>query len=292
MKKVFVAGGVSYNSIIRLEQFPEPLAQTIKDCSFNETVGSTGIGKALNLHKLGFATTLHGFIGNDIYGEKIIEYLSKGNINFIFDFDDSGTERHVNLMDRNGDRISIFVNKASHDPDLDVAKFDDYIKESDFVILNIVNYVRRLIPICKKYNKEIWTDLHDYDGNNQYHEDFINSADYIFMSSINLENYQQTMVEFHEMGKKLVVCTHGNKGATSLTNDGRWIETPIVGKYKMVDTNGAGDSFFSGFLYGYSKGYPVEKCMQLGAICGGLSITAEELFYSELSAALLEKEFI
>lgn len=291
MKKVFVAGGASYNSIIRLEQFPEPIAQTIKECEFNETLGSTGIGKALNINKLGFDITLHAFIGNDIYGEKIKEYLNKEKMNFIYDLDDSGTERHVNLMDKNGERISIFVNKATHDPEVNIAKFTNYIKESDYVVLNIVNYVKKLIPLCKEYNKEIWTDLHDYDGKSQYHEDFIEAADYIFMSSNNLQDYRQTMMEFHKMGKKLVVCTHGNKGATVLTNGGNWIETPILAKYNMVDTNGAGDSFFSGFLYGFSKGYTVEKCMKLGAICGGLSITSEELVYEELSEDLLEKEY-
>lgn len=291
MEKVFVAGGASYNSIIRLEQFPEPIAQTIKDCSFNETIGSTGIGKALNLNKLGFDTTLHAFIGNDLYGEKIIEYLNKEKINFIYDFDDSGTERHVNLMDKNGERISIFVNKATYDPMVDIAEFTNHIKESDYVVLNIVNYVKKLIPLCKEYNKEIWTDLHDYDGKSQYYEDFIEASEYIFMSSNNLQDYRQTMIEFNKMDKKLVVCTHGNKGATALTNDGRWIETPIVAKYNMVDTNGAGDSFFSGFLYGFSKGYTVEKCMEFGAICGGLSITSEELVYQELSGDLLEKEY-
>jgi len=39
----------------------------------------------------------------------------------------------------------------------------------------------------------------------------------------------------------------------------------------VIDTVGAGDSFDSGFLYGYLSGWSLEKSLQLGCICGGLS---------------------
>jgi sugar/nucleoside kinase (ribokinase family) len=39
----------------------------------------------------------------------------------------------------------------------------------------------------------------------------------------------------------------------------------------VVDTVGAGDSFDSGFLYGYLSGWSLERSLQLGCVCGGLS---------------------
>ena len=71
--------------------------------------GSTGAGKALNLTKLNVNNTLHSIIGNDVYGEKIIKGLEAGGVNFIYDVDQRGTERHINLMDHNGNRISILL---------------------------------------------------------------------------------------------------------------------------------------------------------------------------------------
>jgi sugar/nucleoside kinase (ribokinase family) len=35
-----------------------------------------------------------------------------------------------------------------------------------------------------------------------------------------------------------------------------------------VDTTGAGDLWASGFLYGLAAGYPLERCGELGSICG------------------------
>ncbi len=43
---------------------------------------------------------------------------------------------------------------------------------------------------------------------------------------------------------------------------------------QVVDTTGAGDSFDAGFVYGYLQGLPLAECLELGAICGGLSTRA------------------
>src|SRR5689334_2441192 len=39
----------------------------------------------------------------------------------------------------------------------------------------------------------------------------------------------------------------------------------------VVDTVGAGDSFDSGFLYGYLNGWSLEKSLRLACVCGALS---------------------
>ena len=40
------------------------------------------------------------------------------------------------------------------------------------------------------------------------------------------------------------------------------------GSGKALDTTGAGDLWASGFLFGFVKGYPLEKCGELGSACG------------------------
>jgi acarbose 7IV-phosphotransferase len=291
LKKVFIAGGASFDSIIHLPSLPEPVPKTIHSCNFHETTGSTGTGKAINLSKLGLSTTLHALIGNDIYGEQIKLSMQQENLKFIYDVDPLGTERHVNLMDETGRRISIFVTNSSFDLELELTKFESLIKEHDLIILNILNYTRKLIPLCKQYQKPIWTDLHDYDGKNHYHQGYINAADYIFMSSDNLQDYRTVMEGIMKQGKRLIVCTHGKGGSTALTDSGEWIDVPIIDSYQMCDANGAGDSFSAGFIYGYAKDYPFKKCLQLATICAGLCITSSELSFEGLSPEVLECEF-
>ncbi|MNO22086.1 Pseudouridine kinase [compost metagenome] len=291
LKNVLIIGGTTYDSIISLPELPQPESQTIHYAPFHETIGSTGAGKALNLSKLNVPCVLHSIIGDDLYGQRIKDALQEGDVNFHYDLDPKGTERHVNLMDQQGNRISIFVTQSSSNPPLDLIKLEELIQQCDIVVLNIIAYTKELISLCQKHNKPVWTDLHDYDGKNSYHEDYIEAADYIFMSSDCLEDYRRVMSELHHKGKKLVVCTHGKKGATCLNEDGVWIESDIIQDYIFKDANGAGDSFFSGFLYGYLNNRSIEECLGLATICAGLSITSEELAYPNLSEDFLLQEY-
>ncbi len=291
MKNIFIIGGASYNSVITLDEFPKAIPQTIHNCHFNETIGNTGAGKALTLSKLGFNTTFHSLIGDDSFGEKVTSLLQEPNLNFITDIDSKGTERHLNIMNSRGERISIFMNSSSDNLNSDYSKFETYLITSDYIVVNITNYCRNILPICKKLKKPIWTDLHDYDGKNEYHQDFINASDYIFLSSDNLPDYKPFMEAQIENGKKLVVCTHGKSGATAYTKDREWIEVPIIDNYKLKNSNGAGDSFFSGFLYGFSKGYDTKKCMQFGTVISGLCIESEMITNNKLNKTLIESEY-
>ena len=94
-----------------------------------------------------------------------------------------------------------------------------------------------------------------------------------------------------EAGKKLLVCTHGENGATALSQKEGWIEIKAIKSYKMINTNGAGDAFFSGFLYGYSKGFDILKCMQVATITAGLSVESLGISSEELSTMFLEQFF-
>lgn len=105
---VLVVGGCSYNSMIYLDEFPQE-TETHRANYFQETVGSTGAGKTLNLGRLGMNVTFHAMIGQDRYGELIKETFTAEPVMFVYDVDSNGTERHVNLMNGDGERISIFV---------------------------------------------------------------------------------------------------------------------------------------------------------------------------------------
>lgn len=61
--------------------------------------------------------------------------------------------------------------------------------------------------------------------------------------------------------------------------------------YQVVDTNGAGDNFFAGVLYGYLNDYGLEKSLQLGSIMGGLAVTSQELVASAVDPQTLLAEY-
>lgn len=292
MKNIFVIGGTTFDHIVRLENFPKPIPQTIHEAAFYEATGSTGAGKALCLSKLNVPNVLYSVLGDDTFGEQIKNHLELENVNFIYDYDSKGTERHINIMDSDGGRISIFITQSSEKPNISIDKIRTELEKSDIIVLNIISYCKEIIPLLPLNQKPIWTDLHDYDDGNEYHEPFIEAADYIFLSSDNLKDYKQTMIRLMKRVKKLVVCTHGKKGATALTNEGEWVEEQAIPNFKLVDSNGAGDNFFSGFLYAFYHGKSMRDCMRYGAICGAECITSSQLVASHLNVEFLEKSYI
>lgn len=290
MLRAAVIGGVSFNRIIQLHELPEPQPQTLFARSYYESIGATGAGKALAMHRLGFDVTLHSLLGDDDAGHRIRELFDAEGIRFLTDRDPAGTEQHLNLLDARGRRISIYTNSATFEPTIDLQRLQTMISQQNVLVLNIINYVRWLIPAARAAGLPVWCDIHDFDGQEAYHRDFIEAADYLFMSSDRLPDYRRFMQEQIGAGKRLVVCTHGSDGATALDQNGRWYEQDAL-SFDLVDSNGAGDSFFAGFVYGFTNGYDTQRCLQLAAISGGLAVTTRELAHPKLSPDLLETQW-
>jgi len=286
---VFVAGGCSWDSIVYLDSFPDR-TETHFARDFQETLGSSGSGKALNLGRLGVDTRLHAMIGDDRYGEAIRERFDAESVTFEADIDPNGTERHVNLMNDAGERISIFVVLPTQEPDIGYERLERWVAEADALVVSPVNYSRHLLPAAVEARTPVWADVHAYDGEDEYYDDFLAAADYLFMSEEGMDDYREFMREQIDAGKRLVVCTRGDDGVTALTADGEWVEVPAA-EFEMTDTNGAGDAFFAGYLYGHRQGLAVETNLRLGTLAGGLAVSSRDLAHPELSPDRLAAEY-
>lgn len=95
------------------------------------------------------------------------------------------------------------------------------------------------------------------------------------------------MQELLKEGKEMVICMHGKNGSSVLLADETYLEEPIVHPPVLVDSNGAGDSYFAGFIYGFINKEPIQTCMRYGAICGAMTVTDESLVAKNLSVTAL-----
>jgi sugar/nucleoside kinase (ribokinase family) len=93
----------------------------------------------------------------------------------------------------------------------------------------------------------------------------------VFLSDTALDDRDATMRRILREGRaEAVVVTAGAGGSylrTAGDAEARWFPAaPPPGP--VVDSNGAGDAFVAGFLYGHLAGEPVETCMRYGAVAG------------------------
>ena len=289
---VFVAGGASWDAIIHLDELPSPIPGNVYARWYHETVGGAGAGKALNLEKLGFNVMLHVALGQDDWGDKIQQRFRRTSVQLLTDIDPTGTERHTNLMDKEGKRICIHTHAASSKPGIDPEHLGRAMTHSDYVVINIINYCRRLLPYAKAQNKNIWCDLHDYDGQDEYYQDFVDASNYIFMSSKRLPQYKSVMKRLILQGKKLVVCTHGRNGATALSANREWFQVEAVPGVELTDRNGAGDAFFSGYLFAHHQGFPPSQCLQIATQVAARCVCSRELVDETLSAENIMEDIV
>lgn len=284
LPSVLVIGGTTFDHIVYLNDLPDKTPVTIHQCRFQETTGSTGTGKALALHQLGVPVHLISVCGDDSWGSQIKNYLHKTGVSVDMFTDPTGTERHINMMDIDGKRISIFITNSSESIALPEYYLQSQLNKHDVIVLNIISYCRPWAAQIGSCNKPIWTDLHDYNGSNSYHQPFIDAAQYIHLSSDNLGDYKNLMEKLIKDGKKLVVCTHAKAGASLLSADEGWIEISAH-TTQVCDTNGAGDNFFAGFLYGWLRNESLQNCMNLGNRAASLCVQSNLIVSDKLNQA-------
>lgn len=270
-------GGVAWNTMVYLDSFPEPRAQTVFARGSHTTVGSSGAGKALNFASLGAHSTLWGLLGNDESGDRVREYLHRHGVELIETIDPLGTMRHINLMDATGDRISIFANSGSQEVEVDIDAIRSVARTADVVSVTIMNYCRAFLPMLQGLGRPIWIDIHDYDGANPYHDDFIAAADFLFMSSQLHPDWRGFLEDRIGAGATVAVATHGASGASGISAADGWIDVPAVPVDRIVDTNGAGDAFFAGFASVWIENEDLHKALAAGAAQAARAVEAPGL---------------
>ncbi len=215
-------GSVAYDTIIQVHEFQEfksDLHLWAKETY--HAIGSTGAGKALCLASLGIDNSLITVIGKDEQGTKIKKYLSANTIDVHY-YESDVSIAHTNIMHGSGNRISATTSYPSDELGINPLQYEHLIKKADIVLLNINDFARGFIPILKKHEKTCVVDLHDYDGKNEYHKEFLQAADIVFTSGVGIEN-QKAYIESHiECGKLLSVVTLGSEGYIAQDSSGKW----------------------------------------------------------------------
>ena len=244
MTRIAVVGPASWNRMVVLDALPEPVPHMEFAREWFDTVGGTSAGKALHLTALGRDTVLDSLLGDDDAGDRIRDALAAAGVT-LRAHRAARSEQHLNLMTPAGARLSLYL-ATPDDPQpeaTDAALFDGI----DVAVLDLAPRSAELIPAARERGIPIWTDLHDYDGVSAFHRPFLEGAEAVFMNADRTDDPWALLARCIEAGPGIAVCTLGADGAIALDAYGRRAEVAAA-PASIVDTNGAGDAFFSGFL--------------------------------------------
>ncbi len=288
--RVTVLGGAAWNRMIHVDRLPASHPATVHPMWHHEAIGGAGAGKAMNLARLGIEVTLFAGIGDDDAGARLRDGLGRAGVDLRATVDPGGTAQHVNVMDASGGRVSYMLANGSAELVIDVGAIADSMASADVVVVDLAPWTPRALDLARASGRPMWTDLHDTDGTSGWRDAFIDAAETVFMSGDRLDDPEAYLRSLRERGKRLTLCTLGRDGAIALDADGRRYDVPAVPDVEFVDTNGAGDAFFAGVLFGTLEGEPVERSLRYGSVAAALAVASPELASEELTAALLRRE--
>jgi len=263
--KVLVAGPVSWNHLVYVDRLPDARPQTIFASRHTHTVGGTSAGKAMNLAALGADVSLATVVGDDREAEVVVQRLTEAGVRLLASSGPGPTERHLNLMTPEGGRLSIYVDLPPHvepEPPLEDA-LATALSTCDVAVIDLSEHSRPLLAQARAAGKQVWCDIHDYNGTDAFHQDFIAAADVLFLNDDGMADPLPFLRARVAAGTGLGVLTQGAAGATAVTSAGE-VHVGCAPVDDIVDTNGAGDAFFAGFLVSQLAGASVEESLRAG----------------------------
>ncbi|MFH0241654.1 carbohydrate kinase family protein [Streptomyces sp. HK10] len=286
---VLVVGGGGVDTVVRVGSLPVPLADSVHVGPVEEHPGHTGGYVALGARALGLRTAFVDFVGEDWPGTLVRERMAEGGVEFFPLISPAGTRRAVNLVDAAGRRMSFYDGRDPAGLRMPRDFHLPHLRRARHVHLSIVDFARFLYDDIEALGVPVSTDLHDWDGLADHHREFALRSDLVFLSAAGAgEGTPALMREILREGRaEAVVATAGAEGAYVLARDTGPDPHHVpaaVPPAPVVDSNGAGDAFACGFLYGRLAGRDVLECARLGTVAGAHACTAPG------SAALIGEE--
>lgn len=259
---VVIAGPASWNSIVVLDRLPEPVPHMQFAEASWDTVGGTSAGKALSLTGLGRSVLLYAQSGADEHGDRVRAALSAAGVPVRWGI--GTTERHINLMTRAGARVSLYLSTPAATAGDDDDELRAAMAAADAIVLDLAAEPLRMLPLARESGRPLWVDVHDYDGEAEFHLPFLEAADVVFCNADRLADPVAFLRSCIDRGAGLAVCTLGSDGAVGVDADG--VEHRVAAEpVDVVDTNGAGDAFLAGVLDARLSGAAVPEALAAGA---------------------------
>ncbi|WP_136419183.1 carbohydrate kinase family protein [Herbaspirillum sp. ST 5-3] len=287
---VLVVGGVGIDTIVRVPSLSLPCVDSIQVPPVRDYVGHTGNGVALGCHALGLRTKFIDFIGEDPQAALILARYRQTGLDFSHLVHASGTRRAVNLVDPQGRRLSLYDRRHPDSLRMPRDFHLPFLRAARHAHFSIMNWTRELYDDAFALGVTVSTDLHNWNGTDDYHRDFALRSDLVFMSTAALQGrHEQIMCEVLQQGRaQAVIAMAGEHGSYLLAHDDPTVRHFACAELQrpVVDSNGAGDSFVAAFLFAHFQGQPLEACMRAGAVAGayacGCHGTHEEFITREL----------
>lgn len=270
----------------------------------NTSVGGVIRNVLENLSLLGISTKLLSSVGNDIYGDLIINHSSKAGIDIsnVIKVDGCSSGLFMQVQDENNDmylalcdmsinknidkkyinsKNSVIANSKAIivDPSLD----DDVIEE---IIDRYKDIPIFIDPISNNYAKKI----KPYIG--KIFACKPNKSELEVLSSMKI-NEEKDIRKAGEIllskGLQRLYISLGRYGCVYMDRKGNYIKKESNPLENIKNASGAGDAFFAAIIYCFLNDMDISKALDYGNAAGRIALNSDSPINSDLSVKLICK---
>lgn len=224
--------------------------------------GGNPVNVAVYLRRLGHDVNYIGVVGNDNYGNIMLNALKEKGIgvSHVHQIPGETARSMVDIVE--GDRVfgdyfeGVMKDFSLSEDDL------SFIAQHDLLHTAYWGETDPYLKQIKEGGTQICYDFADKPEAPKV-KALIPFVDYALFSFQQDDTATRSfMKRTQALGPKQVIVTLGKQG--SLVFDGKEFTACGVEQVDVVDTMGAGDSFIAGYLAGIAEGKPILECMKMG----------------------------
>lgn len=290
---VYVVGGIGIDTIVRVPELPLPGRETIAVEPVISYVGHTGHGVALGCHRLGLRTAIADVIGDDPEGARIVGLYDELRLPLHVTTHPSGTRHSINLVSPDGGRQALYDGRQPAGLRLDPELWLPGVSSARHVHVSIMDWARHALADAVAAGVPVSTDLHDWDGESEYHRDFAYAADLVFVSTSGLKTSLEEVADriFTHGRAEAVVAMAGAAGSRLVVrgSEPKQVPTVVLPDRPVVDSNGAGDAYVAAFLAIRLSGGSWSEAASAGAVAGAWACGSAGAHTEQISAEELRR---
>ncbi|WP_186576784.1 ribokinase [Aquibacillus kalidii] len=283
-KKIVVLGSLNMDIVVSTKRYPN-IGETIHGENINYLPGGKGANQAVAVSKLTGEAFMLGVLGNDVFGDQIINSLSKKNlitenIKRTSSYP-TGIASIVHLPEDNSIIVIPGANQQCTPEYVEEVK--EVIINADVLLMQLeipIKTVEYALSIAKQH--QVATILNPAPAT-ELNTNVLNNIEYVtpneseLASLLNREvktddQLRNAFLDWRQMYTSELIVTLGERGC-AYWSDGELNIIPSRSLGSVVDTTGAGDSFNGALAYGIAENWSLEKTLNFAVTVSGLAVT-------------------
>lgn len=279
MAKILVVGSINMDLVVRVPHSPKP-GETVLGSDFETFPGGKGANQAVAAARMGGEVKMVGRVGNDDFGNTLIEGLVENKIKTTQVIKDSKAPTGIAMIAvaADGENMIVVASGANANVSVeDVNNARPLMRETDILLVQLevpLETVTEAVELAKAYDVPVV--LNPAPAQN-LPQSLLKNIDYltpnqgeIFLLS-GEDNIDAGVEKLRKFGVKNLIITLGVNGVRVITDE---VDQHLPAfEVTAVDSTAAGDAFNGALAVALAEGKPILEAVRYGMAAGALAST-------------------